>query len=62
MSPYHCPKCGKIGHWRRGYGFEHEMICMSSAHPNHETWEPGEIEIELREQAEELKGQHGDGI
>ena len=57
-DPYHCPKCGKVGKWRAGYGFEHEMICMKCW----EVWEPGEVRFELKQRAEELRGQDGDGI
>lgn len=39
QHPYRCPKCEGKGQWRRGVGFEHEMICMKC----HVTWEPDEV-------------------
>jgi len=52
-----CPN-GHRGQWRRGVGFEHEMICMQC----HTVWEPDAI-IEARaELSYSLVGTGGDGI
>jgi hypothetical protein len=49
---YRCPLCEKIWQWRRGVGFDHEMIC----HKCCLTWEPGELydANEIRKTKEKL--------
>lgn len=57
LKPTQCPN-GHKGQWRRGVGFEHEMICMKC----HEVWDPDEVVTTRRELARSLLGTGGDGI
>ena len=40
VSATRCPCCQKLGRWRSGVGFEHEMRCGACS----EVWEPGPVE------------------
>lgn len=56
--PYRCPKCNKVGHWRSGVHFDHEMRCGDCD----EVWDPSEVDEENRELARQQINTSGDGI
>jgi len=57
-SLYKCPKCNKVGKWRSGVGFEHEMRCSNC----NIVWDPEEHRYYNEELTKSLINVQGDDI